>query len=339
MSIATYPSTPKPANSFVQSQKHRTLISDMESGAEIRRRQVRFPKRNVSLNYNYLSIDNRNTIQNFFSSRGGAYEEFWYVDWQDKKWVDEYIGAGGPFTMDGVLLSTASTSFTHYTVQANSTSTSDTYLTTTAPTTADFLYLISDNKYDTIAIDIGQIATAAHPITHEFYSATGGWKACIDSSDNTSGFHITGSNNITHTISTNWIDYTVHDINGFITRICLTTAPSAYSSTGNPKASTITVNTKTYDFHVVGATSPSASIYVNGTTTSAACTNWAFAASKGSANADIITFTSVPNSGDLMTCNITGKLRIKGRFEDELSEENPFVGRINLKVGISEIQW
>jgi hypothetical protein len=94
----------------------KTLINEFDSGVEQRRKLLRFSKRTFSLSYKYKTRAARDVIHDFYRLMAGAYEAFWFVDLQDRKWVDEYVarGNGSTVTFDIHSKSTISTSLKIY---------------------------------------------------------------------------------------------------------------------------------------------------------------------------------------------------------------------------------
>ena len=120
MAIETYPMTsPTPAMNLRIAQKHNTLISDLESGEELRRLQTRFGKRTVNLSYPVLLTTERDTVQNFLTNRMGKTYPFWVVDPASRVWVDQYVGRGGPIPVIGAVSDDGGT-MTNQTAYANS---------------------------------------------------------------------------------------------------------------------------------------------------------------------------------------------------------------------------
>lgn len=71
-------------------------------------------------------------------------------------------------------------------------------------------------------------------------------------------------------------------------------------------------------------------------------THWDFISGGGTEGADRIQFTSgnLPANGALITSDLNGYLRIKGRFnEDSLNEELFEVDLYRMEVKILEVQW
>jgi len=73
-------------------------------------------------------------------------------------------------------------------------------------------------------------------------------------------------------------------------------------------------------FDIPGKSTSSRKLYVNGTETT---TGFSYLAGGGDGNADRVQFTTAPASGQIITIDFTGCLRIKCRFEqDKLDREN-----------------
>ncbi len=96
MTLQVYPADPKPSYSYVLDHQFRTLVSEFESGKENRRSMWRFPKRTFSLIYRVARMTDaeRNVLYEFYETRKGSYEAFWFFDFIRRKWIDQYVGYG-----------------------------------------------------------------------------------------------------------------------------------------------------------------------------------------------------------------------------------------------------
>ena len=97
--MAKYPETPVPSYSVIVSSKFNTLINTADTGDEIRRMLVRFPRRSVELPYPPILEDDRDTLYTWYRTYHGAYGDisgylFYFFDVQMRKWIDEKIGYG-----------------------------------------------------------------------------------------------------------------------------------------------------------------------------------------------------------------------------------------------------
>lgn len=100
MTLAVYPSIPKPSYSYNLDHQLKTMVTDMESGNEQRNRRWRFPRRTFILLYNLLTFttDQRDAICDFYYQRYGSYDLFWFFDFQERRWIDQYMGRGDGIT-------------------------------------------------------------------------------------------------------------------------------------------------------------------------------------------------------------------------------------------------
>lgn len=100
MAFTVYPATPKPSYSYILDHQLKTSIIDFESGTEQRNRRWRFPRRTFILGYKLMtfSVSQRDAIYEFYQSRSGSYELFWYFDFQERRWIDQYVGRGDGIT-------------------------------------------------------------------------------------------------------------------------------------------------------------------------------------------------------------------------------------------------
>lgn len=109
-----------------------------------------------------------------------------------------------------------------------------------------------------------------------------------------------------------------------------------YVGRGDGATTTFNLHSKTT---TTGAT---LKIYVDGIITTVT-TDYTFVSGGGTEGADRITFTAghIPSTGQLITSDFNGYLRIKARFsEDGLSEEQANIHTLfNIQVGLTEIQW
>jgi len=96
MALTVYPSTPKPAYSYIVDHQFKTIGTDFDSGEENANRRWRFPKRIFNLTYKFMEFNatQRDPIYEFFQNRLGSYEPFWFFDVQSRKWVDQRVGEG-----------------------------------------------------------------------------------------------------------------------------------------------------------------------------------------------------------------------------------------------------
>jgi len=338
MSIATYPTTPKPFSAYVVEQKFNTLMGNFDSGAEQRRRLIRFSRRNFSLQYRLISAANRNILHDFYRARYGSCDPFWYVDFRSASWTGEYVGRGGPLPLLAAIQDDGGT-YTDETDDCHSETTDGMHFLTTAPAVNDAYYVGSLTPFDKATFVITSSGNWTGAYTWELYTGSS-WATAHGISDGTNNFEqTTGSYDVTFTSSTQaWTITSVNEIDAYWLRARV----SSYTTyVALPKGGGATVNSKLYDLHCVNGSSAAVTIYIDGTSTTA----WAFNGAYGAAGADRIIFTNYPSTGSLITSDITGYLRVKGRFandsfpEDFIPTSASTVFKHNTKLDVTEIQW
>lgn len=328
--MATYPSTPTPSYLYISEQEFRTMISEFDSGIEQRRKIRRFAKRVFNLTYKVISLTERNSISDFFRNRGGSYESFWLVDWASRKWVDEYVGRGiviapyKAFANDGGA-------FTDQTTAAGNATANDMTLLPAVPVVDDAYYFGDDSdKFDTVRINIGTAGVGTWTITWEYYNGAA-WVSLSGISDGTTGFKTAGTNDVDWTRPSDWALTTVNGFSAYWVRARV----SAYTSiTTQPLGTQAWTGVREYDLHL--KTSSGLTVYGNGIVVTPTTI-----VGGGEADVDRIRFNDPPVNGNLITCDGSGYLRIKGRFaEDNLKEqmETPSLFAIP-DVKIKEVQW
>jgi len=78
----------------------KTLFSNYDDlGEERRKRKWLFPKRTITLQYEYLSLTDARTIFQFYIDRSGAYEAFTFFKYEVETFEGEYIGTGDGSTV------------------------------------------------------------------------------------------------------------------------------------------------------------------------------------------------------------------------------------------------
>lgn len=97
--MSLYPTTVYPSFVYPVQHKFKTLISEADSGVEVRRSLFRFGKRIFTLQYNILTFAQRKTLLNFYRGVSGAYTAFYYKDWFLLFWYDEKVGYGDGSTL------------------------------------------------------------------------------------------------------------------------------------------------------------------------------------------------------------------------------------------------
>jgi len=88
------------ANPVTEEMQHKTLFSNFDNlGEERRKRKWLYPKRNITLQYNYLTLVNGRTLFDFYNDRNGAYEAFTFFKYEVETFTGEYVGTGDGSTV------------------------------------------------------------------------------------------------------------------------------------------------------------------------------------------------------------------------------------------------
>ena len=86
-------------NPVVEEMQFKTLFSNYDDlGEERRKRKWKYPKRLITLQYNYLSKIDGRTIFQFYLDRSGAYEAFSFFKYEIETYTGEYVGSGDSST-------------------------------------------------------------------------------------------------------------------------------------------------------------------------------------------------------------------------------------------------
>jgi hypothetical protein len=97
-----------------QEIKWKTLITPFDQGEENRRQKWLFPKRDLTLKYNYLTKAQMNILWAYYLSMKGAYTAFnFFLPYSDT-YVKEYVGTGDASTTVFNLPAKTSSSYTLY---------------------------------------------------------------------------------------------------------------------------------------------------------------------------------------------------------------------------------
>jgi len=340
----TYPATPKPAYNIQTNSALRTLISDFDSGAETRRKLIRFAKRDHSLVYNNIPLADRNTLHNFYRNVGGMADSFWFVDFASRNWIDEYVGRGGPLNLIGAIYDDGGVQTNQTVACVNATANAMTLLPV-LPAVNDAYYFGSGSQFNKLILDIGTAGApvynpgvAGWQLTFEYWNGSS-WVALSWWEDGTNGFTNSGPGNIYITIPTNWAITSVSGINAYWIRARVS---SFVTITTRPLGSGCTSNSYTYDLH--GLTCSVVAVYIDGVLKTGGGADYTFVSGGGGAGADRITFGDYPSVGALITSDFTGYLRLKARLGDDIFNEEIVPGSqglllYNIGSKIMEIQW
>lgn len=106
-------------NPVVEQVQFKTLISNFDDlGREQRKQKNLFPKRLISLKYNWISKAEAQILYSFYIDRAGAYNvfKFFYpnVQGQNFSYVKEYVGTGDSLTRVFNLPSLGAAAYTVY---------------------------------------------------------------------------------------------------------------------------------------------------------------------------------------------------------------------------------
>ena len=76
----------------------KTLVSDFENGGEQRRQLWLYPKYDISLQYDVLTLANIDLLWAFYMARKGAYEAFYFYDLYMSSHIGAYVATGNGTT-------------------------------------------------------------------------------------------------------------------------------------------------------------------------------------------------------------------------------------------------
>jgi len=83
-----------------EEMQFKTLISDYDNlGQERRKRKWLYPKRNIVIQYEYISLTDARTIFQFYINRQGRYDAFTFFKVEVETFENEYIGTGDDSTV------------------------------------------------------------------------------------------------------------------------------------------------------------------------------------------------------------------------------------------------
>jgi hypothetical protein len=344
--ILTYPTVPVPNYNYILTPKYQTLVSTMTSAKEIRRFEVRFPKRSIQLNYRYKTIAERNLLHQFFTQcRGRAYP-FWYLDLEDDatsfEWYDEYVGRGGPLNLLGAIADDGGTQ-TDETIACKNETTKGMTLLPASPALNDAYYFGSLTQFDKLTLTIGQQGAPAYvngvsgwEITWEYWNGTA-WVALTGVTDNTIGFTAApGDHDVTFDVLIDWAITLIDGIDAYWIRARVSDFETC---TTQPLGNGALVNSKIYDLHGVGVDDET--IYIDETAKTGGGVDYTLVLGGGAAGVDRILFGAYPAVGALITSDFTGQLRIKARFDSDSLGQTVEAGKlIDIEqITLQEIQW
>lgn len=80
--------------------RFKTVISSLSGGEEKRRSKTTYPLYDIEVNYDLLETADARELWQFYKSRQGSYEDFYFILPYDDTYVDEYCGVGDGSTTD-----------------------------------------------------------------------------------------------------------------------------------------------------------------------------------------------------------------------------------------------
>ena len=87
-------------NPVIEEMQFKTLFSSFDNmGEEKRKRKWLYPKRNITIQYNYLNKLDARTIFNFYIARHGSYDAFSFFKYEVETFTGEYIATGDDSTV------------------------------------------------------------------------------------------------------------------------------------------------------------------------------------------------------------------------------------------------
>lgn len=334
----TFPASPKPSFSYDKGEEFNTLINPYASGRESRAKLMRFPKHNFSCLYKNITLSDRNLLHTFYRKVFGSGDEIWYVDFQSREWVDEYVGRGGPLPLIGAVADDGGVLTSEIPSCLDATA-NGMHLLPAVPVQNDAYYFGSGSQFDKLILTIGTQGAGTWTITWEYWNGST-WGALAGVTDGSTGFKAaTGAHDITFTVPVDWVVNSINNTNAYWVRGRV----SAFTSiTVRPLGSGCTSNSKIYDIH--GVTTSTVSVYIDGVLKTAGGTDYTFVSGGGGGGADRALFVNYPTVGSLITSDHTGFLRIKGRldkdaFQESINESLPTDRLFNCNLSIKEIQW
>jgi len=97
--MAQYPTSPAPQIPYELTSNWKTIVSAFDSGVEQRRQKQTYPKYDVSLIYNALTVASFATLWNFYHARAGAFEAFYFYTLETTDWDGLFVGTGDDATV------------------------------------------------------------------------------------------------------------------------------------------------------------------------------------------------------------------------------------------------
>lgn len=129
-----------------------------------------------------------------------------YAHFQVMKPTDGKLPLEAAIADDGGLQTTETT-------EANDSTANDMTLLPATPAVDDAYYFGGVNRFNSFLVNVGTVGVGTWTITWEYYN--GSWTSLSGVSDGTSGFTVSGSNEVTYTLPTDWAETTVNSITSY----------------------------------------------------------------------------------------------------------------------------
>ena len=83
------------SNPVTEEMQFKTLFSNYDDlGKEARKRKWLYPKRDITISYNNITLTQARILFEFFKKRYGSYESFSFFKYESETYEGEYIGTG-----------------------------------------------------------------------------------------------------------------------------------------------------------------------------------------------------------------------------------------------------
>ena len=298
-----------PSWHYNPSEEFKTLNPDFDSEVEQGIIFWRFPKRTFILPYNNAHISELDTIRAFFKQMFGAAKTFWYFDFIKMKWTDEFVARGianliHAIAEDGGVQ-------TDETVAANSIAANDMNLLPASPQENDAYYFGGSIKFDTVRLNVGTAGVGTWTLTYEYWNGSA-WVALSYVSDGTNGFTTAGINDINFLRPSDWQKRVLLTYDNYWIRARVS---SFTSKTTQPLGTKAWHYQRVFDLPSKDTLEGNLKIYLNGIEKTVN-TDWLFIPGTGEGGADQVGMFNALVSGDLLTADFNGNLRIRGRFKE-----------------------
>jgi hypothetical protein len=260
-----------------------------------------------------MLITEFDTIHAFFKQMFGSAETFWYFDFKKNKWTDEFVARGianliHAIAEDGGVQ-------TDETVAANSVAANDMNLLPASPQKNDAYYFGGSIKFETVRLNVGTAGVGTWTLTYEYWNGSA-WVALSYVADGTNGFKTAGINDINFLRPSDWQKKLLLTRNVYWIRARVS---SFTSKTTQPLGTKAWHYQRVFDLPSKDTSEATLKIYLNGIEKTVN-TDWFFIPGTGEGGADQVGMINALVSGDLLTTDFDGNLRIRGRFkEDSLS--------------------